>query len=129
MTLSGNCVRALDSSGDWSMGNGSAGYLQQDSAIGQQVPCNCKVILGEVFWALNIGINWYAFLSSDQPQALSLALKSTILNSVNVTGINNPAPYLLDPITRAFSTPTPWSLTTVFTKNLPVTVTSPIEVF
>jgi len=124
-TLSGNIVRALDSTGDWTMGNGSAGYLQGDPAVAQQVPCNCKVILGEVFWATNIGINWFAFLSSAQPQALSLALQATTLNSPNVTAINT-AQYKLDPVTREFSTPTPWDISTIFSKSLPVNVTSPL---
>jgi hypothetical protein len=123
-TIQTNCVRALDSTGDWTFGNSSAGYLQGNAAISQQVPCNVKMILGECFWATNFGINWFGFLSSAQPQALSLAIQTVILNSVNVTGINSSA-WSLNPVTREFETQ-PWDISTIFSQTLPVSVTSPI---
>ena len=121
MILSGNCVRPLSALGDWTMGQN---YLQGNLAIAQQVPCNVKMILGECFWATNEGINWFGFLSSEQPQALSLAIQAVVLNSINITGINS-SQWALNPTTRTFQTAT-WDISTIFSQSLPVNVTSPI---
>ncbi len=123
-TLQGNAVRALSSTGDFTFGLGSSGYLQGDAAIQQQASCNVKTILGEVFWDTNFGINWYGFLQSDQTQALALALQTTILNSVNVNGINT-SNYSVNPQTREFETQV-WNVSTVFSQNVPINVSSPI---
>ena len=121
--IQGNTVRALTSSGDFTMGNGQAGYLTQNAAVGQQAQCRCQQVIYECFWDQAAGINWYGFLSSANPQALSLALQTVILNGINVTGINS-AVFTLDPVSRKFTT-AQWDIRTVFSQSVPVNVNSP----
>jgi hypothetical protein len=124
MTLQGNAVRALNPQHDWTMGNGSAGYLQGNAAIAQQVNCRILQILGECFWDATAGIAWFQWLSSKSPGGLALAIQTVINNSVNVVGINLPTPvFALNPNTRAFTIT--WNIQTVFTKSFSGSVTAP----
>lgn len=116
MSLQGNAVRVLTPTHDWTMGNGSAGYLQGNAAVGQQVNCRILQILGECFWDAGAGIAWYQWLGSKSPTGLALAIQTVIRNSINVTGINLPTPvFSVDPGTRAFTVN--WNVQTVFTKS------------
>ncbi|HVN66752.1 MAG TPA: hypothetical protein VMT55_00140 [Candidatus Sulfotelmatobacter sp.] len=126
MILQGNAVRALTTGHDWTMGNGSAGYLQGNQAIAQQLDCRILQILGECFWDAGAGINWYGFLSSKAPQGLSLAIQAVILNTVNVLGINQPATFTLNPQTRLFSVD--WDVITIYSKSFTGTTQQPVQI-
>jgi len=115
MILQGNAVRTLTGAHDWTYGNGSSDYIQQNAAVAQQIDCRVLQVLTECFWDIGAGINWYGFLSSKNPQGLALALQSVILNTTNVTGVNSLS-FTVNPQTRQFSVS--WDVSTVFSQSV-----------
>lgn len=80
-------MRAIDSAGDWLFGKGRNDYVSQNAAIGQDIQTRCLSFLGDCFFALGDGIDWFNLLGSSNSLGLQLALSSTILNTNNVTGL------------------------------------------
>jgi len=81
-------VRALDSNGDWTFGASLNNYLSAKAAVAQMIKTNVSSFLGDCFFDLGFGIDWFTFLSSKNDQlALNLAISAVILNTENVTGI------------------------------------------
>lgn len=78
-------VRALDEVGDWSFGKGRNNYLSNNKAIVQNISTRLKMFLGDCFFALNQGIDWFNLLGSKNQVALELAVRSVILNTEGVT--------------------------------------------
>ena len=119
-SIQGNAVRTLSPVHDWTYGNGLAGYLQGNAAIGQQIDCRLQLFLGEVFWATNEGIDWFGWLGGKNPAGLNLAISTVILNSYGVLGLNG-NPYVVNDVLRTFQVK--WDVTTVFSKSFPGTST------
>ncbi len=107
-------VRAITPAGDWTFGNGIAGYIQGNAAIAQQIQTSILQILGECFWDAGAGIAWFQWLQSFDPNGLALAISSVILNVQNVTGINSISVNLGS--NRVFTAS--WNVSTVFTQTL-----------
>lgn len=80
-------VRALDSNGDWTFGQGLNNYLLNNAAVAQNIGTNLLQVLGDCFFATDQGIDWFNFLSSKNQLALQLAVQTTILNTPGVTGL------------------------------------------
>lgn len=80
-------VRALDSNGDWTYGKGQNDYLTKNRAVGQKIRTRLMSFLGDCFFDLGAGLDWFTFLGSKDQLALNLAVSSTILNTTDVTGI------------------------------------------
>lgn len=124
MRLQGNAVRSLSPLGDWTLGRGTAGYLQGNAAVAQQINSSLLIFLGEVFWAKNFGINWTGFLGSKNPAGLDLAISAVILNSPNVIGLALPVPaFTLNDQGRLFTIS--WGVNTIFSRNFRGSVSAP----
>jgi hypothetical protein len=96
-------VRALDSNGDWLFGKSLSDYIANQSAVAQTIKTNVSSFLGDCFFDLGSGINWFVFLAGSKNQlALQLAIASTILNTTNVTGLLQLSA-TLNPLTRGFN--------------------------
>lgn len=80
-------VRALDSNGDWTFGAGLNNYKQANLAVQQNVQTRISSFIGNCFFDLGAGINWYSFLSGKDSLGLSLALAAVILNTPDVLGL------------------------------------------
>lgn len=80
-------VRALDNVGDWTFGSGRNNYKSGIDAVAQNVQTRLSSFLGDCFFALSAGIDWFDLLGSKDQLALNLAVSATILNTDNVTGI------------------------------------------
>lgn len=80
--------RQLTSTGDWTFGQGVAGYAVQQAAIELNVRTRLLSWLGDCFFALRDGVDWHSRLDKGQQAALQSELKSTILQSFGVTGVN-----------------------------------------
>lgn len=80
-------VRALDSTGDWQYGKGKNDYKRGVDATAQNIKTRLSMFLGDCFFALQVGIDWFNLLGSKQPVALNLAIGSVILNTQDVTAI------------------------------------------
>lgn len=87
-------VRSLDSNGDWTFGSGINNYKKNNLAVAQMISTRLKSFVGNCYFDLASGINWFTFLSSKDGLGLSLAISAVILNTPNpvngtsvVTGI------------------------------------------
>jgi len=83
-----NKVRAIDGAGDWIWGIGPGAYKLRAQALDQQIQCAILSFLGDCFYDVNFGINWWTLLGTSNQAALNLAVKAQILNVPGVTGIN-----------------------------------------
>lgn len=108
-------VRSLDVNGDWNFGKGRNDYLQNNAAIVQNISTRLKSFLGDCFFALDAGIDWFNLLGSKDQVALQLAIRAVILNTAGVVSILDVFTQL-DENTR--------NLTVQYTINTIYTVTS-----
>lgn len=80
-------VRALDLNGDWLFGQGLSDYISYNQAIAQNINTRLSSFLGNCFFDLGAGIDWFNLLGAKDQTALNLAISTTILNTAQVTGI------------------------------------------
>lgn len=80
-------VRALSGTGDWLFGKGQNDFLVNNAAVVQNIGTRLKSFLGDCFFDLGAGIDWFTFLGSKDQIGLNLAVSAVILNTENVTGI------------------------------------------
>lgn len=88
MAIQVQIVRALDSDHDWTFGESLNNYLQGNAAIAQTINTRLSSFLGNCFFDLQTGIDWFNLLGSiNNEVALNLAISTVILNTTGVTGI------------------------------------------
>lgn len=80
-------VRALDGNGDWTFGAGKNNYKKNNDAIAQNVTTRLRSFLGDCFFDLEAGIDWWTLLGSKNLTGLSLAQRLTILNTAGITSL------------------------------------------
>lgn len=80
-------IRAVDGTNDWQFGKGRNDYKGRGAALSQNIQQRLQSFLGDCFFAINDGIDWFNLLGSKNQVALELAVRTTILNTVGVTGI------------------------------------------
>lgn len=80
--------RNLDSEGDWQFGRGKQSYVSGTAAIAINVKTRLYSWVGDCFFDLPAGIDWWNRLGSkNQRQLLELDMRRIILQSDGVTGI------------------------------------------
>lgn len=80
-------VRSLDLNGDWNFGKGKNDYLIANAAIVQNIATRLNSFLGDCFFDLAAGLDWFNLLGSKSSKPLELAVRSVILNTQNVVGL------------------------------------------
>src|SRR3954470_19732138 len=80
-------VRSLDANGDWTFGKGKNNYLSANAAIVQIISTRLNSYLGDCFFALDAGLDWFNLLGSKNQLALELAVRAIILNTPEVVAI------------------------------------------
>jgi hypothetical protein len=84
-------VRALDSNHDWLFGSGKSDYLINNMAVAQNINTRLNSFVGNCFFDLTAGINWFNLLGTSKGKAgqtaLNLAISTVILNTPQVTGL------------------------------------------
>ncbi len=80
-------VRALDVDHDWTFGKGRNDYLVNNKAVTQNIDTRLNSFLGDCFFDLGAGIDWFNLLGAKDQLALNLAISAVILNTQEVTGI------------------------------------------
>lgn len=108
-------VRALDGAGDWTFGKGYSDYLTGNPAVGQNIQTRLKSFLGNCFFDLAAGIDWFNLLGGKNKTALTLAISTVLINTRYVIAIRQLS-VDLDPVTRNISIV--YNVTTVFTGTL-----------
>lgn len=80
-------IRSLDSDGDWTFGKGRNNYLEGKSALALDIKTRLQEHVGDCFFNLTAGVDWFGLLGQKTSVDLSLAVGAVILNTKNVTGI------------------------------------------
>lgn len=80
-------VRAVDSDNDWLFGKGQNDYVRNIMAITQNIKTRLQEFLGDCFFNTGAGIDWFNRLGGKDLTALKLDISSVILNTMDVTGI------------------------------------------
>lgn len=79
--------RELDENGDWTFGKGKNNYLRGKKALMLNLKTRLLSFLGDCFFDLSAGIDWFNLLGAKDQLALKLAISATILNTPEITGI------------------------------------------
>jgi len=82
-------VRALDINGDWTFGKGQNDYKTGLDALIQEIQTKVLCFLGDCFFDLATGLDWFSLLGGKDQVALNLAVSARILNVEGVTGVKN----------------------------------------
>lgn len=85
-------IRALDASGDWVFGQGKGSYLVGVEAIIQDIDSALHIFLGECFWTMTFGVDWFNLIGAKAPiaqQNIILQCRQIIASRVGVTKINS----------------------------------------
>jgi hypothetical protein len=80
-------IRALDSNGDWQFGQGLGNYLSANNEIIQDINTRLLSFLGDCFFAIGDGIDWFTFLGGKDSLSLQLAVRAVILNTNGVQSL------------------------------------------
>lgn len=80
-------VRSLDVNHDWEYGKGKNDYQSGIHAVEQSINTRLLSFLGDCFFAMNAGIDWFNLLGNKNQIALNLAISAVILNTPNVTSL------------------------------------------
>lgn len=80
-------VRALDVNHDWTFGKGKNNYLQKSDAIAQDIETRLLCFLGDCFFDITAGIDWWNLLNVRAKAALELNIAAVILNTGGVTAL------------------------------------------
>ncbi len=109
--------RSLDKDNDWSFGAGLQSYWLDEDAITGDIKTALKVFLGETFFALDFGVDWWNLLGARKGAAENIILqcRQIIAGREGVTKINR-VEAILDRGTRRLSVT--FNVDTVFTRNL-----------
>lgn len=81
-------VRSVNEDGSWQYGKGRNDYKSEIAAVAQNIKTRLLTFLGECFYSTNSGLDWFTLCGSKNFEQLSLVVSVCILNSENVTGIN-----------------------------------------
>lgn len=95
-------VRALDSNHDWQFGKGRNDYKQNQKAVAQNLDTRLSSFLGDCFFAMNEGVDWFNLNGGKSTLAVDLAASTVILNTAYVTGLIALSSRL-DSATRAYT--------------------------
>lgn len=80
-------VRGLTGDGDWTFGKGQNDYKQGLDATAQNLQTRVSSFLGDCFFAMTQGIDWFNLLGAKNQLAIDLAISSTILNTQDVLSL------------------------------------------
>lgn len=82
-------VRGLDQDGDWTFGGGKSNYLSGNAAISQNLQTRISSFIGDCFFDLGAGIDWFNYCAGSKSQlAVQLSVSAVILNTYGVTGVS-----------------------------------------
>lgn len=116
--------RGIDGSNDWAFGNGRQSYLTGEAAVAANIKTRLMTFLGECFFALDAGVDWWNLIGAKNPQAqanIILQCREIIIQSEGVVRINSIAA-VMDSRRKLTLT---FNIDTIFTRNLESSVPIP----
>lgn len=114
--------RNLTPSGDFTFGSGRQNYLRDDGAVALNIQTRLKSFLGDCFWDLTAGIDWWNLLGQRNPQAqvnILIGVRSVLASSYGVVRINS-VNALTNGSTRNLALT--YNVDTIFSRNVVGTV-------
>lgn len=112
--------RALDSTGDWQFGAGLQSYFVDERAINADIATALKVFLGECFFALDAGVDWWNLIGGKDEQGIILQCRTVISQREGVVRINSVVANL-DRATRKMSVM--YNVDTIYSQSISNSVT------
>lgn len=95
-------VRAIDANHDFTFGTGYNNYAVNQNAVIEVINTRLNSFLGDCFFDLSAGIDWFNLLGGKDQISLNLAITAVILNTQNVVALAQLTANLVR-TTRAFS--------------------------
>ncbi len=80
-------TRALTPTGDWTYGSGIQNYLRGEAAIEQNIVTTVNSWIGDCYYAMNFGVDWYNRLDVKQQNNLIQEIKQVIAGCYGVVGV------------------------------------------
>lgn len=117
-------IRALDGDNDWTFGRGKNDYLRENDAVAEEIATILRCFLGDCFFDVPQGIDWFNLLGTNNKLGLILQVKNKILNVEEVTGLIDLS-VNLDENRNIFLQ---YSVSTVFSTQEPITKTVGVEI-
>lgn len=81
-------VRSIDNNNDWLFGRSKQDYKRDRDAVAQRIKTRLQSFLGDCFFDLEAGIDWFNLLGSKEVVRLTLNIQAIILNTPNVIRLN-----------------------------------------
>jgi len=81
--------RNLDNNHDWTFGAGRSNYVTENQEIALNLETRILSFLGDCFFAVNEGIDWFNLLDYRYQPRLELAVQEVIKNTPGVTAIKS----------------------------------------
>jgi hypothetical protein len=106
--------RAIDSTGDWTLGAGKANYATDERAIELNVLTRLRAWKNDCFFDLDAGIDWLARLDKNQKENLINEIKILLIQTYGVMKVYDVV-LVEDRRTRAISLT--YTIDTIFSKN------------
>lgn len=87
-------VRAIDgiaaaNPGDWTFGQGQQNYLTGEAEINQDIATALKVFLGECFFDVSFGVDWWNLIGGNREKSIILQCRRVIAARAGVTKITS----------------------------------------
>jgi hypothetical protein len=68
-------VRQIDDDGDWLFGKGQNDYVRANTSVVQNINTRLGSFLGDCFFDLGAGIDWFNLLGTKDQVALNLSIR------------------------------------------------------
>ena len=107
-------IRRVDASNDWRFGKGKSDYATDEDAIDQNVQSRILSWLNDCFFALDEGVDWRSHLDVGEQGALLDDVRSVILKSYGVIGVND-VEAVFDSKSRAYTLT--YDMQTIFSRS------------
>lgn len=82
-------IRKVDGENDWTFGKGLSNYAIEQLAVEENIKSRILSWGGDCFFALEEGVDWKSRLDVGQADNLLQEIKSVILQSFGVVGVNS----------------------------------------
>lgn len=112
-------IRSVDSENDWNLGKGASDYARNQQAVEQNIKSRLLSWVGDCFFALQEGVDWKSRLDTGQQAELLDDIRSVILRSFGVVGINSVS-FTFDGGLRLFSLS--FDVVTIFSQSFQQTI-------
>lgn len=81
-------IRNIDENNDWTFGKGKQNYALQDNEVATNLKTRLQSFLGDCFFDLEAGLDWFNILGKDQERLLS-EVKKCIVTTPGISRLNS----------------------------------------